>query len=52
MRDVIPARALGGRGVLVPAPSTPQDEIAEARREFSVAESLDEVATTIIESGA
>lgn len=50
LRDVSPARALGGRGVLVPAPSTPADEIAAARREFSVADSLDAAVSRIIES--
>jgi D-glycero-D-manno-heptose 1,7-bisphosphate phosphatase len=51
LRDVSPARALGGHGILVPAASTPPDEIAAAEREFSVATSLDDAVTRIIESG-
>jgi histidinol-phosphate phosphatase family protein len=50
LRDVSAARTFGGHGVLVPAPSTPPDDIAAASREFSVAESLDDVVTSIIES--
>ena len=51
LRDVTPARAFGGRGVLVPSPATPAQEIAAARREFTVAESLDDAVSLIIESG-
>lgn len=50
LRDVSPARAFGGRGVLVPAPSTSEQEIAAARREFTVAGSLDDVVTGLIKS--
>jgi FMN phosphatase YigB (HAD superfamily) len=39
-RDVAPAIALGGTGVLVPGPITPPEEIERARREAAVAESL------------
>lgn len=40
LRDIEPARALGGRGVLVWGPRTPAAEVEEARRIASVAESL------------
>lgn len=50
MRDVTPARVFGGQGILVPSAATPEHEIATARREFRVAESLDEAVTRIIES--
>lgn len=40
LRDIEPARALGGRGVLVWGPRTPDTEVEEARRTASVAESL------------
>ncbi|HEU4996702.1 MAG TPA: HAD family hydrolase [Gemmatimonadaceae bacterium] len=50
LRDVLPAAALGGRGILVPNEGTPPDEIARARKEFSVAGSLDEAVDRIIES--
>lgn len=39
-RDVVPAAALGGRGILVPSPQTPPDEHALARAAASVAPSL------------
>lgn len=50
IRDVSPARAFGGTGILVPSPETLEQDIAGARREFSVASSLDEAVTRIIES--
>ena len=40
LRDVLPARALGGRGVLVPSPSTPADDRVRAAREFELGDSL------------
>ena len=40
LRDVLPARALGGRGVLVPSPSTPADDRVRAASEFEVGDSL------------
>jgi D-glycero-D-manno-heptose 1,7-bisphosphate phosphatase len=53
-RDVIPARTLTGgvhrRGILVPNSETPEEEIAAARKEESVAKSLDEAVDRIIES--
>ena len=50
LRDVSPARTLGGHGVLVPSASTPEAEVASARREFAVARSLDDAVTLVIES--
>lgn len=41
-RDVQPALTLGGFGVLVPSPDTPDEDIERARREAHVAPSLDE----------
>lgn len=52
MRDVTPARAFGGRGLLVPSPATPEPEVAAAKREFSVAASLDAAVSEIIKSRA
>jgi D-glycero-D-manno-heptose 1,7-bisphosphate phosphatase len=40
LRDLLPARALGGRGVLVESPSTPAPDRARADAEFETAESL------------
>jgi len=39
-RDIAPATHFGGRGILVPNESTPADEIARARAEMEVADSL------------
>ena len=50
LRDVSPARAFGGTGILVPSERTAEQDVATARREFSVASSLDEAVTRIIES--
>lgn len=50
IRDVEPARALGGVGLLIPGPETPPDELRRARAEFQTAGSLDEAATLVIES--
>ena len=47
-RDVEPARILGGRGVLVPAPSTPPDDLAHARELGMVRESLRATAREMI----
>lgn len=50
LRDVTPARAFGGHGILVPSLDTTEQDIAAARREFSVVDSLDDAVTRIIES--
>jgi D-glycero-D-manno-heptose 1,7-bisphosphate phosphatase len=50
LRDVAPARALGGRGMLVPNDETPESEVQAARNDYLVAGSLDEAASHVIES--
>ncbi len=50
LRDVLPARELGGRGILVPNAETPAAAIEQARAGFEVAASLDEAAGRILES--
>lgn len=50
LRDVLPAAALGGRGVLVPTDETPDRDIEEATRKFAVATSLDAAVDRIVES--
>lgn len=50
LRDVQPALELGGFGILVPWDDTSAQEVKLARREFSVARSLDEAVRRIIES--
>jgi histidinol-phosphate phosphatase family protein len=40
LRDVEPARALGGRGILVPSPQTPYADMARATDEFALATTL------------
>ena len=47
-RDVEPARTLGGMGRLVPARSTPADELARAREHGLIRDTLIEVAEEII----
>ncbi|MEX2180265.1 MAG: HAD family hydrolase [Gemmatimonadaceae bacterium] len=50
LRDVEPARALGGHGILVPSADTPAGDVERARAEFSVAGSLDEAVVRVIQS--
>lgn len=50
LRDVLPALALGGRGILVPGMETPAADIARARLELEVASSLDEAVERVVES--
>ena len=47
-RDVAPAVALGGHGILVPSPATPEDEIERSAREASVARSLTEAVSRVL----
>lgn len=47
-RDVAPAIAFGGQGVLVPSGATPEDERERARRDARVANSLGEAAAWIV----
>jgi histidinol phosphatase-like enzyme len=42
LRDVQPAQTLGGRGILVPVPSTPAEERDQAEREFTLVQTLGE----------
>lgn len=50
-RDVAPALALGGRGILVPSVDTPSDEITRADRDAEVAPTLrDAVARLLVPS--
>ena len=48
-RDVAPALQLGGRGILVPSPDTPADEIERAGREAQVAADLDSAASLVLQ---
>jgi D-glycero-D-manno-heptose 1,7-bisphosphate phosphatase len=41
-RDIVPARSLGGRGILVPSAVTPEDEVRRAKQEMEVALTLEE----------
>jgi D-glycero-D-manno-heptose 1,7-bisphosphate phosphatase len=50
LRDVIPAAAFGGRGVLVPTDETPDRDLEEATTKFAVATSLDAAVDRIVES--
>lgn len=50
LRDVLPARTLGGHGVLVPSAETSPTDLDAARREFQVMASLDEAAGLVIQS--
>ncbi|MBK8248897.1 MAG: HAD family hydrolase [Gemmatimonadetes bacterium] len=48
-RDVEPALTLGGFGVLVPSPDTPEDDLVWAEREAQVASSLEEAVTRYLD---
>lgn len=50
LRDIEPATALGGTGILVPSDVTPPEDIARAQAEFTVMRSLDEAVRQVIES--
>jgi D-glycero-D-manno-heptose 1,7-bisphosphate phosphatase len=50
LRDIQPARQLGGTGIMVRSGATPADELATATREFSVVSSLDDAVTLVIDS--
>jgi histidinol-phosphate phosphatase family protein len=39
-RDVEPAQAFGGRGILVPSPATPGEEVVRAAKEMEIAATL------------
>jgi len=50
LRDVSPAQALGGTGLLVPNEYTSRDDLTRARAEFLVAGSLDAAVDRVIKS--
>jgi D-glycero-D-manno-heptose 1,7-bisphosphate phosphatase len=47
-RDVAPALRFGGRGILVPSPDTPAEDVARAEREAEVAPTLADAVTRIL----
>jgi D-glycero-D-manno-heptose 1,7-bisphosphate phosphatase len=50
LRDVSPATALGGTGILVASAATSEADVRAGRAEFTVARSLDEAVDQIMES--
>lgn len=46
--DIVAAKTLGGRGILVPSPDTPGSEIVQATREMEIAASLTAAVALII----
>jgi len=50
LRDVLPAKELHGRGILIPNAETSAPDLERAHLEFSVAGSLDEAVRQVIES--
>ena len=50
LRDVQPARTLGGLGFLVPVASTPPEEREIAKREFAVVDTLGEAVRSFLSS--
>ena len=49
-RDVAPARAFGGRGILVAAPSTPAEDLARATRDAELMPSLGDAVEDLLGS--
>ena len=47
-RDIAPAERLGGRGLLVPSPRTPPEELARARERFDVVPTLEAAVEQIL----
>ena len=47
-RDIAPARAFGGRGILIPNDKTPRDERERAAREAEIAPSLTDATARIL----
>jgi histidinol-phosphate phosphatase family protein len=47
-RDIAPALALGGRGVLVPSADTPADEVERARSDAMVARTLGDAVALVL----
>lgn len=48
LRDILPARELGGQGMLIPSHDTPAADLDEARATFMVARSLDHAVDRIL----
>lgn len=46
--DIVAAKKLGGRGILVPSPSTPGDEVVQAVRELEIAATLTAAVQSIL----
>jgi hypothetical protein len=47
-RDIEPARAFGGRGILIPNEKTPRVEVERAVREAEIAPSLSDATARVI----
>jgi histidinol-phosphate phosphatase family protein len=50
LRDITAARTFGGRGILVPSPDTPGEEIVRAAAEFEIAATLSAAVQMILNS--
>ena len=48
LRDILPARQYAARGILVPGPATPADELETATRDFEVAATLSDAVHMIL----
>ncbi|HYV96432.1 MAG TPA: HAD family hydrolase [Gemmatimonadaceae bacterium] len=48
LHDIVAAKTLGGRGILVPTAETPAEEIEQAKREFELAPNLAAAVAAII----
>ena len=47
-RDIAPALALGGRGILVPSPATPSEDRVDASRDGEIATTLAEAVRSLL----
>lgn len=52
LRDVLPTRSLGGRGILIVGPSTPSADRERAEQDFETAPSLAEAVERFLGAGA
>jgi histidinol-phosphate phosphatase family protein len=50
LRDIVAARTFGGRGILVPSPDTPGEEIVRAAAEFEIAATLSAAVQLVLNS--
>jgi D-glycero-D-manno-heptose 1,7-bisphosphate phosphatase len=48
LRDILPSKHYGARGILVPGPATPADELETARQQFEVAATLSDAVHMIL----